>query len=180
MESGKNSPYFFFEAQAKKKQAKKKSKKNISKKDAGNDGFESPIEISGDEICRKNTKQALKLLFEKDEDGFQAAVSNLGKIECAASGSGVYVWEKPVRFKVGAATYNAGPVWFASVLVHESRHSAQYKAEKKYSGKEAELECLEAQIDTLKKIGAGQSTIDYVQKISQSEYWLVNENQRWW
>mgnify|MGYP001383996838 FL=1 len=168
------------QVQAKKKANKKTKKaKKLSKNKAG-ENIEIPIVISGDSICQENTKQILKLLFEKDKDNFQLVVSNLGKIECAVSGSGVFPWENPARFKVGVATSNAEPIWYAGVLVHESCHIEQFKIKEEYSGEKAEIECLGVQIGSLEKLEAGQSKIDYVKNIAQSRYWLVDIKKRWW
>jgi len=153
--------------------------------------FQNPIAVSGDDICRKNSKEALKILHGKDKENFDLVVSNLGKIECAVSGSGVYPWEDPPRFKVGVATSNAEPVWFASVLVHESCHIGQFEIaagknpgsdvpEEEYFGEKAEKECLDIQLGTLKKLGASRSKIEYMMNIADSRYWLTDIGQRWW
>ena len=183
---------FFPAVQAKKKPANKrknKVKKTSKESDASN--FQNPVIVSGDDICRKNSKEALETLFKKDKENFDFVVSNLGKIECAVSGSGVYPWENPARFKVGVATSNAEPVWYASVLVHESCHIGQFKKStgknpaggvpaEEYSGEKAEKQCLEVQIGSLKKLEVRQSKIDYVANIAQSRYWLLDVDERWW
>lgn len=173
------------EAKKKKKKTKKMSQKN------GAEIFQNPLIVSGDDICQKNSREALKMLFLKDREDFNFVASNLGKIECAVSGSGVYPWETPTRFKVGVATSNAEPAWFASVLVHESCHVDQYKknagenhlgrvSAQDYSGEKAEIECLDVQIGALKNLGAGQSKIDYVANAARSRYWLLDISRRWW
>jgi hypothetical protein len=183
---------FVSQAQAKKKPVKKrknKVKKKSQKKNAPN--FQNPIAISGDDICRKNSEEALKVLFMKDRENFDFVVSHLGKIECAISGSGVYPWENPTRFKVGVATFNAEPIWYAGVLVHESCHIEQFEksagknpernvSAEEYSGEKAEIDCLGIQLGTLKRLEANQTKIDYVENVAQSRYWLLDIGKRWW
>lgn len=173
-------------------EAKKKKKKTKKfHKAASLPRFQNPLIISGDDICRRNSEEALKILFDKDKKLFDFVVSNLGKIECTVSGSGVYVWESPPRFQVGVATSNADPLWYASVLVHESCHIKQFKrsegqnqpsdvSQKEYSGEKAEIECLGIQLEALKRLGADQLKIDYLENVAQSRYWLLNNSQRWW
>lgn len=168
------------QVQAKKKVNKKTKKAKKPSKKKTEENIEIPIAISGDDICQKNTKEALKILFDKDKESFDFAASRLGKIECAVSGSGVYPWETPTRFKVGVAVSNSGPAWYASVLVHESCHIEQFKIGEEYSGEKAEKQCLDIQIGSLKKLGASQSKIDYVANIAQSRYWLLDISKRWW
>jgi len=183
---------FISKAQAKKRRVKRKARKvkKLSKKEIG-ENVEIPIAISGDEICQRNSKEALRMLFDKDKEDFYFVASNLGKIECVVSGSGVYSWETPPRFKVGVATSNAGPIWYAGVLVHESCHIEQFKKnggqsqpgdapKEEYSGEKAEIACLGAQLAALKKLEASQPKIDYVANIAQSRYWLVDNSKRWW
>lgn len=183
---------FISKVQAKKRPAKKRKKKvgKLSQK-SNNLDFQNPVIVSGNDICQKNSEEALKILSDRNVEDFNFVASNLGKIECAVSGSGVYPWEDPPRFKVGVATSNAEPVWYASVLVHESCHIEQYKkgagkkpsgnvSAEEYSGEKAEIACLGAQLESLKKLEASQSKIDYVASIAQSRYWLVDIGQRWW
>lgn len=173
-----------------KKGKRKKGVKKLSRKDNSAD-FQNPLIISGDDICQRNSREALRTLFTRDREGFDFVVERLGKIECAVSGSAVYPWENPSLFRVGVATFNANPVWYASVLVHESCHIEQFRrsfeknsaadvSAEEYFGEKAEQECLDVQAETLRKLQANQAEVDYLSRLSQSGYWLTKPGERWW
>ncbi len=177
---------FFLEAEAKTKKKKKKKLLSLQK-----ESFQLPIEIKGDVNCVLKTKTALKKLRDKSEEHYNLAAKYIGVIECAQSGSGMYVWENPPRLKAGLATFNATSEWFAGAIVHDACHSRQYHSYKEknlagyvpaevYAGAEAEKECLEIQYAALERIGASQKNLDYVKNILASNYWEIGYNERWW
>jgi hypothetical protein len=170
-----------------KKAIKKTKKKSIEKKSS----VVFPVKISGDADCVQKTNQALSLLQKKSSGDFGKVIKNLGVVECGAEGSGAFVWENPARFKVGLATYQAGEMWYASTLVHESCHVEQYRnyssshpggwvPSEIFSGSEAESQCLLEQYNELASLGAGQSLLDYTKKIAETNYWDIPYEKRWW
>lgn len=165
------------------------AKKTADKpKEAGARVF--PIKITGDDVCLEATNEALDLLKRKSRTDFDKVVSNLGVIECSSQGSGTFVWEYPVRFQAGTATYQADSIWYASALVHESCHAKQYgdyRASHKgvvpdeiYSGREAEVQCLGAQYEALEKMNSDKSTLSYLQSTAETNYWDIPVESRWW
>ncbi len=140
----------------------------------------SGIEIRGNDTCNTETTAALNLLSSSAVSYFSNVQVNIGVIECVDSGSGMYVWENPPRFAAGADTRNAGTMWYAGSIAHDSCHSRQYKDGRDYSGRDAEAECLNFQYGTLEAMGADQSTLDYVKNIIDSEYWEIPVDERWW
>lgn len=108
------------------------------------------------------------------------------------SGSGMFAWETPPRFQVGLATRQAGTIWYAGTIVHDSCHSKLYHdylsnnpsiirvPENVWTGEEVENECLNVQYDALKNIGADDNTLNYVKSMISSGYWNINYNNRWW
>lgn len=103
----------------------------------------------------------------------------------------MYAWEKPPRYQVGKETRNAGTIWYAGTIAHDSCHSKLYidylvsnpsnsVPNEVWTGREAEEQCLDVQYDALAKIGADQNTLDYVQNVINTEYWNVDYNNRWW
>lgn len=149
------------------------------------------ISIIGDEICRSKTNGALNLLKNKASIHYEVFVKYVGTIECAQSGSGIYVWEKPPRFKVGNETRDYSAIWYAGVLAHESCHSKQYNdwlaantssevPDDVFSGKIAEAQCSIVQYDALADLGAGQYELDWVKNSINLEYWNIDYKDRWW
>ena len=178
-------------ASAKKKTSNKAAKKSKKKKNEKNQTFVFPVKIIGDADCVRKTNQALDILQKKSSGDFEKVVSSLGVVECATDGSGTFVWESPARFRIGFATYQADTLWYASALVHESCHVAQYRnylfshkngqvPSEIFSGAEAENQCLLEQYNDLASLGAGQSLLDYTKKIAETNYWDIPNEKRWW
>jgi hypothetical protein len=184
---------FFDTALAK---TKKKTIKKISKKSKENKSKLDllpvfPEKIVGDSQCVEKTDKALGVLLEKSKSDFEKVAASIGTIECAEKNSGVFVFENPVRFRVGWATSQSDKFWYASVLVHESCHVEQYRnyislhpdksvPSEIFSGADAESECLLVQYNCLSRLDAGQSLLDYTKKIAQTSYWDVSVEKRWW
>lgn len=149
------------------------------------------IKVKGDENCIAKTNEALNLLQSKAQVHYNVVIKYVGVIECANQGSGMYAYESPPRYQVGKATYEAGMIWYAGTITHDSCHSKQYHdylsinnsasvPSEVWIGKKAERQCLDVQYDALIKIGADQNILDYVKNIINSEYWNVNYDNRWW
>ena len=149
------------------------------------------IEIIGDNDFIKKTKEALDLLENKAPIHFGIVTRYIGAIEWVEEGSGMFAWEDPPLYKVGEATVEAGTIWYAGTIVHDSIHSKQYHdylaenptssvPDEVWTGKSAEAQCLDAQYDALEKIGADQATLDYIEDILETEYWEVEYEERWW
>lgn len=176
---------------AKTKSSRKIQKKSKKKKAAEDSQFSFPVKIIGNADCVGQTNSALTILQKKSSEDYEKTAKNIGVVECAGNGSGVFIFENPARFKVGRATYQADPFWYASVLLHESCHVDQYRnyffsrpgervPSDIFSGADAENECLLAQYDCLVRLEAGQSLLEYVKKIAETSYWDVPAEKRWW
>jgi len=140
----------------------------------------SSIKILGDATCQSQTQAALSLLQEKTLVHYNVINQYIGVIQCTEADSGMYAWEEPPRYQAGAATRNAGTSWYAGTIAHDACHSKQYHEGIDFTGRTAEAQCLAVQADALQKMGASQSTLDYVQNIINSEYWNVDYGSRWW
>jgi hypothetical protein len=178
-------------ALAKKKTSKKIANKPKKKKIEKNQTFVFQIKIVGGPDCVKNTNHALSILQQKSSGDLEKVLENIGIVECVADGSGVFVWENPVRFKVGLATYQADELWYASALIHESCHAERYKKysfshpgepvpPEIFSGAEAESQCLFEQYNCLSRLDAEQPFLDYTKKIAKTYYWDIPYEKRWW
>lgn len=149
------------------------------------------LSIKGDRDCIVNTNQALDLLKNKAKEYYDLVNKYIGVIDCKEQGSGMAAYEKPPRFIAGRATRDAGEIWYAGSIVHDSCHSRQYNdyllksllktvPDNVWTGKNAEKECLDIQYEALKKIGASQVTLDSVRNALNTNYWEVDYSQRWW
>ncbi len=149
------------------------------------------IRIIGDDNCRNLTYAALNLLNDKDRSALNTIKSYIGTLECAESGSGMFAWEQPPRYVVGSATLNAGTIWYAGTIVHDSWHSKLYNdyaiennttsvPANVWTGENAESKCLHEQYNSLSLAGADSNTLDYVKNALGTQYWEVPYNERWW
>jgi len=150
------------------------------------------ISIVGDNSCETKTNQALEILKSKAKNHFEIITTYVGVIECVDEGSGIRVWDTPPRFQAGKETIDAGTIWYAGTIAHDSCHSKLYSDYLKnnpesntvpsdiYTGRNAEAECLSFQYDTLVLMGASQLFLDHVKNIIESEYWEIPYEDRWW
>jgi hypothetical protein len=85
---------------------------------------------------------------------------------------------------------NAGTLWYAGTIVHDSGHSKLYHdyltnnpgantvPDGVWGGVVGEQKCLDLQYVALQQMGADQATLDYVKSSINSDYW--NNPNRWW
>jgi len=149
------------------------------------------IQIIGINDCKSKTNEALRLLNDKSSSHYSYVLQYIGIVECAEDQSGMFVWEEPPRFLAGAPTVDAGTLWFASVLVHESCHSQQYQdytlanpgevvPQDTYYGEGPEVECLDKQQEALIGLDSDPYYIGYVEDQKSAGYWHVPYDEREW
>jgi hypothetical protein len=138
------------------------------------------IEIKGDEKCQTQTTDALKLIETKAPSYYDVVIHSIGVIDCQPAGSGMYWWEYPPRFQVGEATREAGTMWYAGAIVHDSCHSKQHYEQYSLTDKQAEAQCIDFQIAAMTIMGADQETLDYLRNAINTNYWDVDYGERWW
>lgn len=142
--------------------------------------FSTPITIKGDDACRTDTLKALQAIASFAPGHYSIVTRYISIIECVPSGSAMYAYETPPRYAVGDATRNAGAIWYAGTIVHDANHSRLYHEGKEWTGGNAENICLDAQANALAQMGAGQSTIDYVNGMKGDPYWKTPVEDRYW
>lgn len=153
--------------------------------------FSTPITIVGNQECKDDTLEALKLLSSSAPIYYNQVTQYVGVIECVTQGSGMAAYESPPRYLVGDLTRQAGAIWYAGTIVHDSTHSKLYHEYANshpdalvpgdvWTGKNAEAACLDVQMAALKQIGADQFLIDAVANSINTNYWDIPYDQRTW
>jgi hypothetical protein len=151
---------------------------------AGHSALSSPsIQITGDKNFITKTKAALKLLQEKAPDAYKITVTYIGRIQ-QHNFSGMAAYETPPTYKVGASTVNASLTWYASTIAHDAYHSKLYHdyvytykeavPNEVWTGMDAEMKCLEIQIQALESMGASASEIEYARSLRGKNWWDLN------
>ncbi len=123
---------------------------------------ERGIKIIGNQDCVTKTNAALNLLKTKAAQDYERVQKYIGVIECVDKGSGMWAWESPPRYTVGAETLNTDTTWYAGTIAHDSYHSVQY--------------------NDYKAAHPGQSvpTLIHVKNSINTQYWTGNYENRWW
>lgn len=143
--------------------------------------------VKGGGYCLEKTNEALHLLKDKASSHYDNVGKYIGLIECSSrrARSGMYPWEDPPRFRVRRDIFDTDAIWYAGAIVHDACHSQQYHdylannpgskyvPRSVYSEKEAEAECLQIQYDALKKIGARQEVLDFIQNEAINTDWWI-------
>lgn len=137
------------------------------------------LTIKGDMPCEQETEAALSLLQAKDPHAYGRVMHFMGVIDCSGPPSLMYPWQNPPTFVVSRETFEAGSVWYASVLTHETCHIEQFFKNMAWQGEQAERDCLAAQTDTAKRIGASEETLKYLEQVSETQWWKEGRGQ-WW
>lgn len=149
------------------------------------------MEIIGDSECAEKTIEALDLLQEKAPEYYELVENNIGMIQCAESGSGLRIYNNPILYVAGIDTINAGAIWYASTIAHDSchaklyndykeEHNGRYVPDEIWTGKKAEIHCMLLQKKALEELGAGPATMQHIENMLNYAYWDVPLNERWW
>ena len=145
------------------------------------------IKIIGDPTFCQNTEKALELLKTRDIEAFNEVNACIGSIKQNKI-SGIDVLRKPPRFLVSNELSNSDTHWYASCILHDAMHSFLYfDALKKgqnglevFQGHDAEMFCLDKQIETLKNIGASKELLKYAESLHDSKWYEVPVSKRNW
>lgn len=127
------------------------------------------IEIIGPPEFQKAMRDALQLLRDKDKENYNFVGHYVRKIvmfdrNYSAPGildMGVYI----------QSNYKPDPYWWAATIVHEAQHIKQHYSGIFITTDEDETVAYNRGIYVLKKTGAPQHTIDYMQKLLDSKDW---------
>lgn len=139
------------------------------------------LKIDGDANCVAKTNEAINLLKIKLPDQYASLAKYVTLIKCDKFTStpkySVKKGKGLTEFRIDPKTVDAGPVWYAGAIVHETCHARQFqeweaiKASlspeelEREKNRDLEKECFAVSYDVLKKLDADQSTLDYAKNI---------------
>ncbi len=139
------------------------------------------ITIKGDKKFIKRTKNALKLLKQKDYLSYKTVIQNIGQIYQFDISPHTYLdlYQEKMAVFVNDVVSKGDLKVYAAALLHEACHAKLYKdaviegknPEKECSGYHAEMYCLTRQIECMKKL---ETPALYIQHYI--EYYDIN----WW
>ncbi|MDD5194171.1 MAG: hypothetical protein PHQ96_00670 [Candidatus Omnitrophica bacterium] len=145
------------------------------------------IEIVGSHEFVLHVGKALGLLNKNAFFAFNTVKEYVGRIqESPRSGMNVYI--NPPTFELSAKSAFYSLTWCAGIIAHDAYHSQQYFSYQKihgdpvpagvWTGKDAEIECLNFQKEAMRAIGAPDKEIDYVASVEPT-YYDVNKDGRY-
>lgn len=146
------------------------------------------IDIVGDERFVAQADAALELLVTEAPGAYAEVLLHISTVESVPAGSGMDVFTK--TFRVGDETAFAPGyeeadqvVWLAGTIVHDACHSRLYTDGEVYIGRDAELACLQDQLEALLVL-SGFAFENYVQSLvdgvddPENAYW-TDDNRHW-
>ena len=147
-----------------------------------------------DEVaCVEQTEEALVFLKAQTPTYYDYVNKYIGKILCLEAGSGMKMGWDPPTFKVGRRTREQGALGYATAIVHDACHSAQYHdwraanpgwrrvPHEVFSGREAEKRCVEIQVEAMIAMGVPAERLEtYVEDAMATEWWKVPSGERDW
>lgn len=139
------------------------------------------LKIDGDSDCVAKTNEALNLLKTRASDYYNDVVNNVNLIKCDKfSPNSIFTYNKGKKFRkfiLNSNALDAGSIWLAGVITHETCHVQQYLefeanrssySEKDWEGEKnrnLEGECDDVIYDALKKLGADQQTLEFAKNM---------------
>ena len=148
-------------------------------------GTWAAIIIEGDATFKINTQAALDFIRNYDLETFKMVARYIGVIRQGSS-SGMWAWLDPPTFVVGRATSDSSTIWYAGTIVHDAVHSKQYHQHlaiyghvpyEVWTGMDAEMEALDIQISFLRRVGAPESYISWLESLIGVSWW---DDYVWW
>lgn len=135
-------------------------------------GYNDPltINIQGPESFKKDMRDCIDILREKDPEGYAL----LGKyVKTIVWGDYPSPMMDPLemRMMIPKDHCQTDKYWWSATLVHEAQHGEQRYSVKRYTLEERETEAYNRDLQTLKRIGAPQKLIEQEQKLIDSKPW---------
>lgn len=145
------------------------------------------IEVLGSREFIAQVTTALDLLRNQAPEEYELIRGNVGRIR-QGQHSGMAAYEEPPTYEMNDRTAFYSLTWCASTIAHDAYHSKLYHdyktsfgepvPEDVWTGQQAELECMEFQAEVLRKIGAPEGEIRYLNSLDGTHY-DVDKNGRY-
>lgn len=130
------------------------------------------ISVEGDTKYKTQVDKCLKLLSSKAWTEYKFVEKYIGIIS-QNSRSGMRAWEDPPRYNMSDRTAFHSVTWCAGTIAHDAYHSFLFQKHKpsnggkppydKWGGFDAEKLAIDYQIKVMKKIGASDYDINYLE-----------------
>jgi hypothetical protein len=149
------------------------------------------IAVFGRQKFRDNVAAALRLLRAQAPEAF-GLCEQYFSVVIMSRHSGVDVTSRPAVVMLREWATRASPRYLASVLAHEAFHCRLYWSYREghpgsddvppeiFSGETGERECVEYQIEVLKRLGGTDQEVSHLRDSLKTEYWKVPWHQRTW
>ena len=137
------------------------------------------LRIAGDQNCVTKTNEAINLLRDRDPDNYEELASRIDLIKCDKFATRPQYNLKDGKgfreFRIDKRTMDAGAIWYAGIIVHETCHARQFQEFEKIKynlspeqaererNKDLEAECAVVQAESLKKLEAEEYMINHVE-----------------
>jgi hypothetical protein len=154
------------------------------------------IEVRGHCGFRARTREALALLQETP--AFSLVRTHV-RIIRQGTRSGMHPWGHEPTFVAGRATWRHSAVWYAGAIAHDAFHAKLYCAARtacggepdsgRWTGAEAEKECLAFQYAVLQALNCDPATLRYVARCAENPSYQGRQRglgswldylRRWW
>ena len=140
------------------------------------------IEIRGNPIFKYRTKKAIELIKNETPDTYKMVAEFIAIIRQGKQ-SGMWAFENPPAFEVGNLTYMASRKWYASTIVHDAYHSKLFHTHRRehnlpvprdvWTGKEAEMKCMDVQEEFLIAVRAPRRTLEHLNRKRTEYFWEI-------
>lgn len=144
-------------------------------------GYRDPdtIVIEGPEGFKKDMRDAIELLREKDPDGYKLVGQYVKKIWLDDTIPYTLCNSLPMWIRISADQYAVSErsskqdrvYWWAGILVHEATHAEQGYEARNQDRDRDETEAYTRQIETFSKVGAPQIFIDDTKRVIRDKDW---------
>ena len=150
-------------------------------------GLAQEPEIIGSAQYSNRVHQALLLLESHDANAYAIVTNNIGRIT-EGEHSGMWAYQNPPTYEMSDVTAFHSLTWCAATIAHDSYHSKLYHDYKSahagesvpdeiWIGRTAEQQCMQHQIEVMKRIGATQRELDWATQQADGHY--VSDTNSW-
>ena len=144
---------------------------------------DEPVRVEGGTECKERTEAALEALRRRDPAAYMKVEHYLAEITCTEANSGIDSGSLEPDFAAERSHWQRDREWYAGVIVHDACHVELYDTyAREHPGKPVpkevhgdapgEKKCLQTQASTLRRLGAAEDVITYIERDAiKTRYW---------